>query len=879
VSRASDVLRGRDRERDFDRELDAHLAMATDDKIRQGLTPTEAHRAARVELGGVAQVREAGRAARGLPWLEACGLDVRLGLRRLRKHWGLTVVGGLAMTVVIAVGTAFHTYLSTFLAGSVPLDEGDRIVALVTGDTLRTRALGISLDDLDRWQGALRSVEDVGAFRTAERNLVVPSAASEVVAVAEMSASGFALARVPPLLGRPLVAADERPDAAPAVVVGEDVWRSRFGSAPGIVGQPVELDGVAHTVVGVMPEGFGFPVSYRFWTALRAMPADARGLDVVFARRATGATLETVGAELGAVGLLPDDAFPADVPVRPIAPRAIAYSAAFVSDADFALFGWLRLFVVLLLVPPAVNIAILIYARTVTRQEEVAVRTALGASRRRIVVQLFIEVLALAAGAAGAAVAVIYAVMLWVQGGAAPEMSPLPFWIEFRASLSMVAYAAGLALLAAVIAGLVPALYATARFTASGLQALGGRATVRLGPAWTVLIVAQVAFSFAALPGASEMAWGIVRPYVLGPGLPAGEMLTARLAIDQGSGATDRYAELQAQLIDRLEAEPGVRSAVAVASGVPGSGTVPVAEIAVEPLGGAAAPGDGFVNTLVRVLRVDQRFFEVLDASRVAGRVFGPGDFGGAITGIVVDETFVRTVLEGEPPLGRRVRVLREFGSGMPPLQADAGYEILGVVSDRPTHQTQGTIYLAEARERMHPASLLRRVGDTSGRTAGRVADLARSLVSSLRADPVRTLDQVYDPMARGAYLVSALLVVSTLSVLLLSAAGLYALVTFTVNQRRREIGIRSALGASPRRLLSGVLGRALAQVAAGATAGVAVATLIDTLIPMQVLGGWEVPGILPGAAAFVMLVGALAVAGPARRALRVQPVDVLHDG
>src|SRR5262245_51334358 len=307
VARLGGFLRSRNLDSEFTEELRAHLAMAEEDKIRRGMTPEEARRAARVELGGLTQLREAGHAARGLPWLETFGLDVRLGLRMFRKSWGLTLIGGLAMAVAIGVGATAFTVLDTFKGNTLPLDEGDRMVRLVI-----YRDRGSNLQDFAWWQKELRSVKDLGAFWTVERSLVTGNRSDGRVSVAQMTASGFRLARVQPLFGRTVLNEDERNGATPVVVIGYGLWQSRFSADPSVVGQTVELDGVDHVVIGVMPQDFGFPVNHAAWIPLRADPlSNARRANadvLVFGRLAPDVTIERANAELAAIGRAPENA-------------------------------------------------------------------------------------------------------------------------------------------------------------------------------------------------------------------------------------------------------------------------------------------------------------------------------------------------------------------------------------------------------------------------------------------------------------------------------------------------------------------------------------------------------------------------------------------
>jgi putative ABC transport system permease protein len=904
AARIRGFLRPGDLESDFDQELAAHLEMAEEDGLRRGLTVEEARRAARVQLGGITQLRESWRAASGLPWLDGFALDARLGLRMLRRSWGLTLAGGLAMTIVITIAAVVFVFLDDFMGRTAPpLDEGERVVALQSWDAEAHRRRDVSRRDLERWGATLQSVEDLGGFQTIERRLIVDGRPAEWVRVAEITASGFRLARVPPLLGRWIAEADEHVAAAPVVVIGHDVWQSRFAADRAVIGQTVRLGEIVHTVVGVMPEGFAFPVNHRYWIPLRSDPVGslkAAPEGVVFARLAPGVSLDGAQAELTTMGLLP----PAVGPTGGVALRArvVPYTFAFTDDVERGELAWqqriILLLVSLLLVPPCLNIAILVYARTVTRQEEFAARFALGASRGRIVAQLCVEVLVLSSAAGAIALALTRPILAQIGEivGRLPELGgSLPFWVDFDFSWRAALFVAGLSVLAALIAGLVPALQATGRILPTALRSLGNRTGIPLGATWTALIVAQVGLALAGLPSTIELAWGHLRPAVLGPGFAPREFLTARLVVDsqsvpfgsrlpafgERSSAQDgptaeadlpafgsRVRRLQAEFGRQIEAERG-ESAVTFVAALPGAEPLTLVEMDE----GAAGPR---VRRYVRANQVDRAFFVVFDVPALAGRTFDGRDFGTAATAIV-DRTFVRQVLGDDHAIGRRVRPVAAPGS-----EAGPWYEIVGIVPDRPANTSHGRMYVPALPGARGPASSIRlalHAGPDPAAMSRRLQEIGTNLDPILRLDDVRRLDEVLGETQMSSSLTSYALAIVTLSVLALSAAGLYALMSFTVTLRRREIGIRTALGARPGRLLASIFARALWQIAGGVAVGVTAALVLHRRLNIEVEGGWHIPGILPAAALFIMTIGLLSAAGPARRAVRVDPTESLRDG
>jgi putative ABC transport system permease protein len=907
------ALSGRRTDHDLQRELAGHLALAEDELRRKGHAPGDAARLARAAAGGRIQALEALREQRGVPWLASSWLDVRLGLRLLVRNWGLSLVGGLAMTLAISIAAVVFAAFDIIMWSPLPLDEGDRVVAIQVWDREAGRRRDTTLQDLERWRGSLQSVGDVGAFQTIRRNIITGDGSVELAAVAEISAAGFRVARVPPLIGRPIADADAAPGAAPVVVIGHDVWQRRFAGARDVIGRELRLGKDLHTIVGVMPDGFQFPFNFRYWVPLRlgadGMLRNTGPEGVVFGRLAPGATLARAHAEVSALGMLPPASGSAqrergsiDVPSRDsTGARVVPYTFAFTGDFEPGALGLVwslsSLALVLLLLPPCANIAILNYARTVTRQQEFAARHALGGSRARIVWQLFIEALVLTAAAAGAALLILRVVSVVVAGRLQQIPGGPPFWMTFNVSYRTLLFVAALAVAGAAVSGLVPALQATGRLARLGAGALAGRTSLRLGATWTTLVIAQVAFSVAVLPLAAELAWGTLRTGAVGPGFAAEEFATARVALEGdrfilGAGEAlpqmtrepEAARQQRAELVDnrhreltrRLLADPGILG-VAAALQPPGEepwvfADIEGREVPTEVLNGRLP---GF---LTRINQIDPAFFDLYQVPGLAGRRFNEGDVAAETDAVIVNRNFAETIAPGGNALGRRFRYVRATGGEwLHGPEADRWYEVVGVVGNLPVTTDARVAYHAAAPGQIHPAHLqLRLRGDSAG-LAERLRDVAASVDPALHVDEVRTLAEIYRAHRFGDNLGAITIGAITGSVLLLSAAGLYALTAFTVAQRRREIGIRSALGAQPSHLVAAVFRRAFWQIGGGSAAGMLAAYLVGRYVPIEQVGGLPIPGILPGAAAFMLLVGVLASLGPARRGLRIDPIEALR--
>ena len=903
AARVSGHFRRRELDRELQDELATHLAMAEDEYVRRGRTREEARRLARVDLGGLVQLREAGRDANGLPWLDAAWLDLRLAFRTLRRSWGLTLVGGLAMTVAMAIGGGGFNVIHAVMGATLPLDEGERVVALMAWGERENRRQGVAPADLDRWRETLRLVEDVGGFRDRELPARTGPATDDTpgkpVRVAEMTASGFDLARVPPLFGRPLRRDDERPGAPAVVVIGHDVWRGRFHADPQVLARTIWLGDTQHQVVGVMPAGFAFPIDHSYWTPLRTGSlGPASGIDLAtgvlgFARLREGASLEAAQAELAAAGLT-REFYPGRT--EPPAPRLAPYPLAFVrADRGIAL-GIVLLLAALLLLPPCANVAILVYARTVARQEEISLRYVLGASRSRIVLQLFAEVLVLALGAAILAIAVIRLVGRYVQDTLLAG-NRLPFWIDFQSlAPSTLALTVALALLAATVAGIGPALRATGDLAQAGLKSLGRGGGPRLGNTWTVLVVAQIAFAVAVLPSAASMAWGALRPGILGRDFAAASYLVAKITANDAEpsaapapangGAPDPlFARARREFVESLRSQAEV-GPVALSWTAPGRERWGV--VTLLPSGSGAATADESVRVALDSNAVDEAYFETYAIRGLAGRGFEAADFGAdedaPSSAVVINRTLAAHLAAeaGAPAdlarvLGRRLRYV-STAAGPAPEDAPA-YEIVGVVSDLPDNLDARILYHPLPATARGDLTLSVRSTAAGDGAAERLWSMADRHSSALRLSDLRTLEDVYTENERDDNLSAYALAAAAASVLLLSAAGIHALMSFTIHRKRREIGIRSALGAQPHRLLLDVSRHALVQVGVGAVLGGGVASALAYWIPVDELGGRSVPGLIPAAALLMMGVGLVAAVGPARQGLRVEPTEALREG
>jgi predicted permease len=879
-------------ERDMDEEFRFHMELRARDLERSGLSPADAMRRARLEFGSTERYKDEGRASRGLERVDrvrVSWLDFKLGLRMLAKYPGLTIIGGLAFAFAIATGAGAFEFIGQIVYPRLPLPDGDRVVAIRLWNLETSRAEQRVVHELATWREELRSVEDIGAYRTVERNLIVGGhQLGAPVVAAEIGASAFTLARTPPLIGRALTPTDEAAGAPSVAVIGFDIWRTRFGGDSAVIGRAIRLGEESHTIVGVMPAGFAFPVQHDVWTPLRVDPLRA-GADAgpeitsVFGRLAPGATLADANAELATIGRRHASGFPATH--AHLLPQALplARAALGVSARESIALLSINVFLAMLLVLVFGNVALLVFARAATRESEIVVRSALGASRGRIIGQLVAEALVL--GGVGAAVGLVAANLVLRVGIRVmqAEGGRLPFWFHGRLSPATLLYAIVLTLAGAAIAGVVPGLKVTRGLQERLRRATAGAGGLRFGGVWTAVIVAQVAVTVAFPVTAFFTRRDAVQLLSLDVGFPAREYLSARLEMDR-ERPTDAPLPLRsraaAQALERrLEAEPGVAGATFV-SLLP-SMDHPQRRIEVE---GRRAARDSAGVPRVSSASVAIDYFATMRAPIEAGRGFAASDLADDGRAAIVNRSFVREVLGGANPIGRRVRYLDPDGTDAPrPANWTPGpwYEIVGVVKDlgmtdgSDPHESGAGIYHPIAPGVALPMHVAVRVNGDPSAFAQRLRAIAIDVDPTLRLDDVRPIDAIPEPSVRSAEFWFHLLVGVSALAIALSLAGIYAVMAFTVARRTREIGIRVALGSDRRRVILAIFVRPLAQVGAGVVAGGGLVAFLVRGV-LGPLSSVELAAVA-GYSALMLAVCMLACVVPTRRALRVDPADALR--
>jgi predicted permease len=831
--------------------------------------------------------------------LAGVGLDFKVGLRMLSRNPGITAVAVFALAVGIPVGLA-PWHLVNALEGPLPVDEGDRVLMLRYWNGATSRPDPTKLDDLARWRATLTGFEALAATRRAHYNIGSAEGMSRAVHGAEVTATTFDILRVPPLHGRTIAAADEVPGAPDVVLIGYDLWRTQFGADPEVVGDSLRIGGALHTVIGVMPEGFLFPVDESLWLPLREQLADVpfEGLPlVIFGRLADGVSAPRARNELGAVVERMKDELPdSQRELRgEVVPFALMLTGAQAGGLRAELgFYVVQVLALLLLLVACVNVGMLIFARTSSRTRELAVRATLGAGRARIVRQMLTEcgVLALIAVASGMLLADqgLRFLQRWASSGG------LPYWVDLTVSWQTASRGLGLAALSAVAAGVVPALKVTGKSLQRSLRGgPGNRAGIRFGGVSGALIVGDVALAILLIGIAGAALDNVVSSdRSESVGIDPGAYLTAQVrlpglepAADTGAsgerGFVARVAATQQNLVQRLEREPGVLG-VAIGTRLPRMDH-PGRRVEVE----GETVDEGFRGHAVQVARVAPGFFDALESPVLLGRGFDSRDIGENRSTVIVNTTFVEQVLGGRNPIGVKVRYAGgarpgggvSFASGAAP---GPWLEIIGVVArlgmNMATPAQDAGMYLPLAPGDLHPLLLGIHTGGDPAEFAPRLRKLVEEVDANAVALGVEPLDEVLQDDLVSIYLFTTGGTLMVAILVMLAATGIYAIMSFTVASRTREIGIRTSLGAKRRDVVRTVSGRSLAQLGVGALLGVAVSWWLLSVLKYG--AGW-IPAYSPLALAFlaatgvVTLIGVPACMAPTLRALRIDPTEAMR--
>ncbi len=869
--RLAGLVTGARRDRDFADELESHLQLHVDDGIRAGLSPDEARRQAVLKLGGVDQAREAHRDRRGVPAIENLVRDLRHGVRGLRKSPGFTLAAVTVLGLGVGANTAIFTIVDAVVLRPLPFAGADRLVSVSHTPPAQLFSglptFPLSPANYLDWQAESSSFEAMAAY-IGRRVTLTGEGEPEPLVAARVSSAFLPILGLQPVLGRHFTPEEDRDGASATVLLSEGTWRSRFGGDPSIVGRVVTVDGVPRTIVGVAPAAPAFVHRVQLWMPLgwnaedRAVRGDHNYRAI--ARLKPGVDITRAQADLSAIASRLEREYPADN--KGWGARVVPLHQDLVGDVRPALLVLLGAVGLVLFIACA-NVANLLLVRTFGRAKEIAMRSALGASRARIVQQLLVEglLLGVGGGVAGLLLAVAGVRVLIAAFG-----DTLPRAAEIAIDARVLAFTAVAAVLTGVVTAAVPAGHLARRELNDALKSgsrgssSGGEGRMR-----RALVVSEVALALTLLVGAGLLMRSLMALQSADRGFETRNLLTAVVQLPEAKYPTeedrDRFFDA---VLERIRTLPGVESAGAVDTlPLHGGSTQPVA---IE--GAPLVPQAEQPALLVRLASTDYRA-----ATRIPlleGRDFERRDTRDGTLVAVVSAEVARRFWPGESPIGKRLTL---------PLISDAPRQVVGVVGEIKTESIdartpEATIYL--------PLSQLRPLGaDLMVRTFVPPAELARPVVAAVHAvDPdqpvleVSTMEDVVDDvLGRRRFAVQLLGAFAALA-LILAAVGIYSVLAYTVRQRVREIGIRMALGAPTSGVLRLIVADGLKPTLLGVAIGLLLAAALGRVMESLLYGVGVHDGITyAGVAAVVTSVGALATLLPAYRATRVDPVNTLR--
>ncbi len=803
--------------------------------------------------------------------------DLRFAGRLLLKDRWFTFVAVLALALGIGVNTTVFTFVNAVLIRGLPFDRPHEIVYVATRDTTADadNSSSASWHEFEHWRTRSRAFAGIAGFIGGQLNISDPEHPAERVSGASVSTETFGLLRQQPFLGRDFQAGEDQPGAAPVVILGYRVWKNRYGSDAQVLGRSLKINEVSYTIIGVMPEGMRFPVNADLWRPL-LKPANQGVLHQrnvgVFARLAPGISWNQAAAEMAALSRELQASYPEQN--KNIEARLMTFNQRFNGGPIRLMFLLLLGAVGFVLLIACANVANLLLARSAFRTREMALRTALGASRARVVRQLLIESILLAAlgGLSGLSLAFV-GIRLFDRAVANVGK---PYWIVFDFDLSVAAYFAIVCVATGLIFGLAPALQTT-RTNLNELMKEGGRGTAggaRARYLTSCLIIGELALTLALLTGAGLMARSFLKLYALDIGVETDHVLTMRTQLINSKYPTPESRHVFFDtMLDRLRAIPGVTNA-ALMSSVPASGG---GQFLFEVEGRPVEQ----TTPRPRVLVVDASasYFDTLAVPVQRGRVFTTAEGAPGSEVVVVNQKLATQLFGNEDPLGRRIRLLTGD-------KEDTPGPWMGIVGVSPTIR-QGDLRALE------PASVLYRPYQMSSpsniaiavRTTVDPATLSNAVREAAKGidaeQPLYAVQPLNDVLAEARWpyrVFGTMFVIFAAIALVLSAVGIYAITAYSVTQRTPEIGVRLALGAQASQISWLILRAALIQLAIGVGLGLLGAYGVSMALQSLVA---QIPSADPITfTAITVLLALVTVAAclvPALRATRLDPLAALR--
>jgi len=879
-------------DQELDDELRDHLERKTEEYVAQGMAPEEARRRARLDLGGIEQTKERCRDARRVNWIQDFLQDLHVGLRMLRKSPGFTAVAIITLALGIGANTAIFSIVNAVLLRPLPFPEPDRLVRIAFNEPgLGLRDVPFSVPELEDLRNRAGVFNDVSTIASASENLT-GAGHPERLEFMVTHPNYFSMLGATPQIGRLFGPQDLALGFAPVAVISDGLWRRSYSADPNVIGRIVRLDNDPYTIVGVLPPGFRHPgptVSGNvevFQTAGFSgdpAPPPARGtrfMPAAIGRLKPGLTLEQAQARLTAMAIEIRQDYATDYPEQ-------AQWTIEIQPLQEALVGNVRPMllvllgaVILIVFIVSLNIANLLLARASGRQQEMAVRSALGASGSRMIRQMLTEsmLLSVIGGAAGvlATVGTLGLIQRLVP-------SNIPRLNEVRISWTVLAFALTISVLTGLAFGLAPALHSAKTALSSAIRegARGSGFGNKTGRLRDALIVSELAFAVVLMVGAGLLLRTLRDLLQENPGFNPTQVVAANLSLPEPNDPKmDPYLSVAQQttfdreLLRRMRSIPGIQLA-AITSHLPTSDLRLSDAQAINALAIEDRPVESSLDLRAERIRISADYFKVMQAPLLRGRFFTEGDEDGKQPVVIIDETTARKYWPTRHPLGRRVR----FGADLtkPPMT------VVGIVKDIKNDglDIDGIphIYVPVYQSPARDLSIVLRTSLQAKVLEPQIRHEIQSIDPGLPAFNVSSMNDVVGRSLATRRFSADLVGGFAGLALLLASIGIYGLLAYTVGQRAREIGVRMALGARRWDVLKLILGKGVVLAGVGIVVGVifsaATASLMASLLygvhPHDLLVFLAVPLLL-------FAVAVLASYLPARRAAKVDPIVALRE-
>ena len=879
LARARAVFRRRTADAAAHDELAFHLAMQTHANIRSGMAPADAERAARRGLGNATRISEDLHDLKTLSFVETPWQDLRYACRMLKKSPGFAAAAVLTLALGIGANTAIFSVLNAVILRPLEYPRPEQIMKITTMFP-GVDEFWVSLPEYFEFRQWTRSFASVGAYTTREANLAAPNRPLRVRLMA-VSDNLLTTTGVNAELGRAWFQGDEATlNGAKVSVLSHDLWQSAFGGDPTLVGRSIEIDGVSRTVVGVMPRGFDVADErIQIWQPMAIPPNPNRGSHSLFmiGRLAKGATLESARAELDtllsnwrsrAFGV----ATPANSRLHSLDEmhrlRIDPLQIRIVGNATTAVWV-LQGAVVLVLLIACANLSTLLLSRAESRRKEFAVRSALGAARRRLLSQAIVEGCLLST--VGAVVGIGIAIVgLRAMVAAYPDSLPRATTVSIDPTV--LAFTAGTAFLTGLVFGVVPLLHLSPDLSATALKDSAARGATRRHALRRGLVAAEVAFAVALVVGAGLLLRTVNNLSRVDAGFNRAHLVTFGISLPlvKYPAIPDRRSFYR-RLTEQLSATPGIVK-VALASGLPPYRVVDSNTITIEGFEGRE---NGAWNTIDYYQIASADYVETMGIPVIEGRNFSLSDVESGAPVAMVNQTMARAIWPGQSAIGRRLRQCCN-----PTGQWTTVVGVLGDVKQGGVDRKTGTeLYFSADRNTLPTLNVVIRTGLDSKALGGTIQRIVRELDPSLPVIRLQDMDEVFETAIGRPRLIAQLLTIFAALALLLAGIGTYGLLSYMVSERRREIGIRMALGATRPSVLGMVVSQGLRVAGAGLAVGIVLTLAIGRLLTSLLFGvGAADPATIAAVVALIAGIALVACYLPGYMATRLDPMIALRE-